>query len=91
VCGADWSGENQCRRCRADLNLLAAVLNASTAYLNSARSRFQSGEFDEALMHAVESLKLLRTRPALQLKAASLLMLRRFNEAMETYSDLVNS
>lgn len=74
VCKASYKGRSPCRRCGADLSLLAHVEETAARCLEDARRALADADYERAFALARRSLSLRRTPEALDiLEQAALL------------------
>jgi hypothetical protein len=75
VCRAENAGGSSCRRCRADLSLVAAIEDRRAYHIAAAATDIRNGFFDNALMQLQQAEQLRlgrdidRTRACVQLVA----------------------
>jgi hypothetical protein len=80
-----------CRRCRADLSLLAAVEARRAFHLVSAQRFAADGRADEALAHADRAAELRGGTDVVQLRAALLLMRGDYAGAIAAYDEMTGT
>jgi hypothetical protein len=86
VCRAtNDAGVTSCRRCKADLTLVAAVETRRAGLLGTAKSALATGDFDAALRHLTAAEAVRGGADVERLKAAAYLLNRDFPAAWRTY------
>jgi predicted negative regulator of RcsB-dependent stress response len=76
-----------CRRCKADLSLLAALEDRRGYHLTLARRFAAEGQFEHALRHADHAQHLRLAPDVNQLRAALLLLKGDFAAALRAYDE----
>jgi len=74
VCRAENAGGPACRRCRADLSLLAAVEARRDHHLAAARNALADGRFDDALKELARAEELRTGSDVRRVRACAFLL-----------------
>jgi hypothetical protein len=82
VCRAENTSGPTCRRCRADLSLLAAVEARRDSHLTRARAAIHDRQFDVALNELADAERLRFGPDIRQLRAVSFLIAGDFSSAL---------
>src|SRR5437879_5774363 len=89
VCRAEYLSGTQCRRCRADLSLLAALEGQRDRLLAAASASLAAGQLEEAVGHAREAAALRSGADSAQVEALAQLLQRDFEQAWRCYRQTV--
>jgi len=85
VCRADDNRTAQCRRCKADLNLLVCLERERTARLQVAERHAGCGEAEACIAHAQRANALHMGKESLRLLALGSLLRKDFAAAWSAY------
>ena len=86
VCRAENAAGPACRRCRADLSLLAAVEARRDHHLGAAWAALAGGRFDSALDELARAAKLRRGPDVHRVRAFAFLLAGDFPSALAEYA-----
>src|SRR5262245_10802256 len=91
VCRAEYSTGSGCRRCRADLTLVAAVEARRDYHLAAARWAIRDGRYDDALEELTKAAGLRDGPDIRQIRACAYLMAGHFAAALAEHAQLTRS
>jgi hypothetical protein len=90
VCRAENPSGPACRRCRADLSLLAAVEARRDSHLTRARAAIHDRQFDVALNELADAERLRFGPDVRQLRACTFLFMGDFSSALAEHLTAVH-
>ena len=91
VCRAENATGLGCRRCRADLTLIAAVEARREYHVATARCATRDGRMDDALEDLTKAASLRDSPDIRQIRACAYLMARYFAAALAEHAQITRS
>lgn len=85
ACNAQVREKTVCRRCKTDLTLMIAVEDQAARHTDEADLAFQAGNYGRMFFHAKRACSLKSSPASRRLLAASALLTRRFETAVEIW------